>query len=82
MCPIQKFQHAISSAGLYPPMFVDANGARQTFQTKIQGQKIEAWYLLSSDLKTGCFGIAGLPVRWDVAGSTAQLASKPWPGVS
>jgi hypothetical protein len=75
--PIQKFQHAISGIGLSPPMTVVADGERQTFDTKIQGKEIQAWYKLNPDLQTGYFGVVGLSVRWDFADSKARLATKP-----
>jgi hypothetical protein len=75
--PIQKFQHAISGVGLFPPVTVVADGERQTYNTKVQKKKIEAWYKLNPDLQTGCFGVVGLSVRWDFADSKVQLATKP-----
>jgi hypothetical protein len=75
--PIQKFQHAISGIGLFPPVTVVADGERQTFDTKIQGKEIQAWYKLNPDLQTGYFGVVGLKVRWDYANAKAQLATKP-----
>jgi hypothetical protein len=75
--PIQKFQLAISGIGLFPPVTVVADGKRQTFDTKIQGKEIQAWYKLNPDLQTGYFGVVGLSVRWDFADSKAQLATKP-----
>lgn len=75
--PIQKFQHAISGIGLFPPIQVVADGERQTFGTKIQGKEIQAWYKLNPDLQTGYFGVVGLSVCWDFADSKARLATKP-----
>lgn len=75
--PIQKFQHSISGIGLFPPLTVVADGMRQTFDTKIQGKEIQAWYKLNPDLQTGCFGVVGLYVRWDFADSKARLATTP-----
>jgi hypothetical protein len=74
---IQKFQHAISGIGLFPPVTVVADGERQTFDTKNQGKEIRAWYKLNQDLQTGYFGVVGLSVRWDFADSKARLATKP-----
>ncbi|MDP4623149.1 MAG: hypothetical protein NWS85_09670 [Hydrogenophaga sp.] len=77
ICPIQRFQHAISEVGLFPPQTVVADGERKTFDTKIQGKEIQAWYRLAPDLQTGCFGVVGLPVFWDYANAKAQLATTP-----
>lgn len=75
--PIQKFQHAISGVGLFPPVTVVADGERQTFDTKIQGKEIKAWYKLNPDLQTGYLGVVGLKVCWDHANAETQLATKP-----
>lgn len=75
--PTQKFQLAISGVGLFPPLTVLANGERQTYDSKLQKEKIEVWYMLDPDLQTGYFGVVGLSVRWDFADSKAQLATKP-----
>lgn len=77
ICPIQSFQHAISGVGLFPPQTVVADGERKTFDTKIQGKEIQAWYKLNPDLQTGYFGVVGLKVRWDHANAETQLATKP-----
>jgi hypothetical protein len=77
ICLIQKFQHAISGVGLFPPLTVVADGEHQTFDTKIQGKEIQAWYRLNPDLQTGYFGVVCLAVRWDFADSKAQLATTP-----
>ena len=75
--PIQKFQLAISGIGLFPPVTVVADGERQTFDTKIHGEEIQAWYKLNPDLHTGYFGFVGISVCWEFADSNARLASKP-----
>lgn len=77
ICPIQRFQHAISGVGLFPPQTVVADGERKTFDTKIQGKEIQAWYKLNPDLQTCYFGVVGLKVRWDHANAETQLATKP-----
>jgi hypothetical protein len=77
ICPIQKFQSAISGVGFHPPLTVITDGEYQTFDTKIQGKEIQTWYRFSPDLQTGCFGVVGLPVRWDYTNGNAQLATKP-----
>lgn len=75
--PIQKFQHAISGVGLFPPLTVVADGERKTYHSKLQKKKIEVWYALNPDLHTGYFGVVGLKVRWDYTNDKAQLAKKP-----
>lgn len=75
--PIQKFQHSISGVGLFPPLTVVADGERKTFDTKIQGKEIQAWYELNPDLQTGYFGVVGLKDRWGHANAKAQLVTKP-----
>ena len=77
ICPLQRFRHAISGVGLFPPQTVVADGERKTFDTKIQGKEIQAWYKLNPDLQTGYFGVVGLKVRWDYANAKAQLATTP-----
>ena len=76
-CAIQKFQSGISRVGLLPPIEVVADGEHQTFDTKIKGKEIQAWYKLNPDLQTGYFGVVGLSVRWDYANAKAQLATTP-----
>jgi hypothetical protein len=77
ICPIQRFQHAISGVGLFPPQTVVADGERKTFDTKIQGKEIQAWYKLNPDLQTGHFGFVGISVCWEFVDSKARLATKP-----
>lgn len=77
ICPIQKFQIAISGVGLLPPQEVVADGESRTLDTYLQNQKITAWYRLDPDLQTGCFGVVGLQVVWAYANGNAQLATKP-----